>query len=110
MTYVNRVAVVTGGASGIGREVAGALAERGAAVAVADINTEGAKSVAAALVQDGARAEAIAVDVSRPEQADAISARLTENGEIVYRIGEIVAGSDEPAEVDVNTVSDAWGW
>ena len=49
MIYVNRVAVVTGGASGIGREVARALAERGAAVAVADINLEGAEEVAAAL-------------------------------------------------------------
>ena len=78
MIYVNRVAVVTGGASGIGREVARALAERGAAVAVADINAEGAQSVAASLVQDGARTEAIAVDVSRPEQADAMIASAVE--------------------------------
>ena len=41
-----------------------ALAERGAAVAVADINLEGAEEVAAALVQGGAKAEAIACDVS----------------------------------------------
>ncbi|MDE0379548.1 MAG: SDR family NAD(P)-dependent oxidoreductase [Rhodospirillales bacterium] len=74
MIYVNRIAVVTGGASGIGREVARALAARGAAVAVADINMEGAEEVTAALVQDGAKAEAIAVDVSQPEQADAMIA------------------------------------
>ena len=78
MIYVNRSAVVTGGASGIGREVARALAERGAAVAVADINLEGAEQVAAALVQGGAKAEAIACDVSRPEQADAMIARAIE--------------------------------
>ena len=75
MTFVNRAAVVTGGASGIGREVARRLARHGAAVAVADINREGAEAVAAALAEDGARAEAIACDVSRPEQADAMIAR-----------------------------------
>ena len=75
MTYVNRAAVVTGAASGIGREIAGQLARHGAAVAIADINREGAEEVAAALARDGAKAEAIAVDVSRPEQADAMIAR-----------------------------------
>ena len=75
LTYVNRVAVVTGGASGIGREVArGVGRSRGAAVAVADINLEGAEEVAAALAGDGARTEAIAVDVRRPEQANAMIA------------------------------------
>jgi NAD(P)-dependent dehydrogenase (short-subunit alcohol dehydrogenase family) len=78
LTHVNRVAVVTGGASGIGREVARALAAQGAALAVADINLEGAGEVAAALMQDGAKAEAIAVDVSRAEQADAMIARAIE--------------------------------
>ena len=75
MTFVNRAAVVTGGASGIGREVAQALAGRGAAVAVADINRDGAEQVAQALASAGARAEAIACDVSRPEQAEAMIAR-----------------------------------
>ena len=78
MTFVNRAAVVTGGASGIGREVALALAGRGAAVAVADINREGAETVAQALAEGGTRAEAIACDVSRPEQAEAMIARAAD--------------------------------
>ena len=78
MTYVNRTAVVTGGASGIGREIASQLARRGAAVAVADINREGAQEVAAALARDGAKAQAIAVDVSRPEQAGAMIAQAAD--------------------------------
>ncbi len=78
MTYVNRTAVVTGGASGIGREIASQLARRGAAVAVADINREGAQEVAAALARDGAKAQAIAVDVSRPEQAEAMIAQTAD--------------------------------
>ena len=78
MTFVNRAAVVTGGASGIGREVAQALAGRGAAVAIADINRDGAETVAQALASVGARAKAIACDVSRPEQAEAMIAQAAD--------------------------------
>jgi NAD(P)-dependent dehydrogenase (short-subunit alcohol dehydrogenase family) len=78
MDFTNRVAIVTGGASGIGRAVAHQLAERGAAIAVADINREAAETVATALRSEGARAEAIAVDVSQPEQAEAMVARAVE--------------------------------
>ncbi|MDA0230003.1 MAG: SDR family NAD(P)-dependent oxidoreductase [Proteobacteria bacterium] len=63
MDFAGRVALVTGGASGIGREVARQLAARGAAVAVADINMEGAEAVATELVSAGAKAIAIAFDV-----------------------------------------------
>ena len=68
MDFTGQVALVTGGASGIGREVATQLAARGAAVAIADINHDGAEAVAAAWAADGARAIALAVDVIEPEQ------------------------------------------
>jgi rhamnulose-1-phosphate aldolase/alcohol dehydrogenase len=61
-----RVAVVTGGASGIGRASARALAERGAHVVVADLNLEGARAVADELVAAHGlrRALALSVDVT----------------------------------------------
>jgi rhamnulose-1-phosphate aldolase/alcohol dehydrogenase len=61
-----RIAVVTGGASGIGRATARLLAERGAHVVVADMNTEGAESVAEEIVaaQGAGRAVADEVDVT----------------------------------------------
>jgi rhamnulose-1-phosphate aldolase/alcohol dehydrogenase len=61
-----RVAVITGGASGIGRAAARLLAERGAHVVVADLNEDGARQVAEELVAThGARRSiAVAADVT----------------------------------------------
>ena len=61
-----RVAVITGGASGIGRATARALAERGAHVVVADLNADGAQEVADELVAAHGlrRSIAVATDVT----------------------------------------------
>jgi 3-oxoacyl-[acyl-carrier protein] reductase len=59
-----RVAIVTGAASGIGRGIAEAFAEEGAAVAIADKNEQGAQSVADGIAGCGGRAIAVQVDVT----------------------------------------------
>lgn len=71
-SLAGKVAIVTGAASGIGRETAHLMATRGAAVAVADINGPGAASVAKALVADGYSAIHIAVDIADAEQVAAM--------------------------------------
>jgi NAD(P)-dependent dehydrogenase (short-subunit alcohol dehydrogenase family) len=58
-----KVAIVTGAASGIGAETARRLAQEGAAVVVADINLAGAEQVVAQIVQAGAVAAAVRVDL-----------------------------------------------
>lgn len=68
---VGRIAVVTGGASGIGAEVAGMLAARGAAVTVADSNGDRARSVAEAI---GGQAQT--VDVCDRSQVTELFATL----------------------------------
>jgi NAD(P)-dependent dehydrogenase (short-subunit alcohol dehydrogenase family) len=71
-----RVAVVTGGASGIGRSLCLALAERGAAaVVVADIDADGASQVAATLQAAGHRALAVTADVGLTAGAEALVAQ-----------------------------------
>lgn len=67
-----RVAVVTGGASGIGRAVAEVFASAGAAVVVGDLDAEGAESTAAGIVERGGRALAQRVDVSQRAEVEAL--------------------------------------
>ncbi len=59
-----QVAIVTGAASGIGREIAFELARAGAAIAIADINLDGATAVAAEIQTTGGRAIGVAMDVT----------------------------------------------
>ena len=60
-----KVALVTGGASGLGRALSEALALDGALVVVADINCGKAEEVAAGIRHRGAKAEAASLDVSQ---------------------------------------------
>ena len=62
--FTNKVAIVTGGASGIGRGLSEELARQGAIVIVADINVKQAKEVAQAIENAGGRAQAMSLDVS----------------------------------------------
>ena len=62
--FAGKVALVTGGGSGIGRETALVLARRGARVLVADRDEQGAADAAAAVVAAGGEAASLRVDVS----------------------------------------------
>jgi 3-hydroxybutyrate dehydrogenase len=62
-----KAAVVTGAASGIGKAIALALAQQGAAVAIADLNLAGAQVVVDEIVKGGGKALAVAMDVTNEE-------------------------------------------
>ena len=63
--FTGRVALVTGGAGGMGRAISAAFAAAGASVVVADLSTEGGKETAAHIADAGGRAEFVAADVSQ---------------------------------------------
>jgi NAD(P)-dependent dehydrogenase (short-subunit alcohol dehydrogenase family) len=64
MRLQNRAAIVTGGAQGIGKSIAAAFIAQGARVVIGDVNGERAAQTAKELDSSGARAKALAVDVS----------------------------------------------
>ncbi len=83
MKLGNRVAIVTGGAQGIGRAIALGLAREGADVVVADIQPDRAAEAAAEVAALGRRSLAQAVDVSTVADLEAlIQATQTEFGTI----------------------------
>ncbi len=65
--FEGKVAVVTGGGSGIGRGIALGLAAEGMALAIADVNTASAEAVVAEIAEQGGRAIGVSVDVTAPE-------------------------------------------
>jgi len=70
MGVANKVAVITGAASGIGKECARVLLAAGAKVAIADLNAKGAEDVARELDPTGKSAMGIAMDVSSESAVD----------------------------------------
>ena len=71
MSLQNKVALVTGAASGIGRECALTLARKGATVVIADLNQAAADAVAEQIKQAGGKAMGVVMDVTSEEAVNA---------------------------------------
>jgi len=67
----DKVALVTGAANGIGKDIASVFFANGAKVVIADLNMEAAQATALALDPSGARAMAVAMDVTDEAQVEA---------------------------------------
>lgn len=79
MRLSEKVATVTGGGRGIGAAICRAFAREGAAVVVADLNGDNAKEIAKELTSNGGKAVAFEMDVSNPEQAEALVSCAVDN-------------------------------
>jgi 3-hydroxybutyrate dehydrogenase len=105
MQLENKVALVTGAASGIGKEIARTFAQRGARVVIADRNSSAAQAAADELDGSGERAMAVAMDVtSESEVESGTAAAVAAFGRIDVLISnagiQIVAPLDELAYAD----------
>jgi NAD(P)-dependent dehydrogenase (short-subunit alcohol dehydrogenase family) len=84
-TFRDKNAIVTGGASGIGRALCENLAKCGAIVTVADIDHGGAEQVAKSIVSSGGRAEAVTLDVTKKADVEKlINETAQKHGSIDY--------------------------
>lgn len=78
MNVQGKVAVVTGAARGIGKEIARRLLDAGAKAAIADLNLDDAEACAQELDQTGQRALGVSIDVTDESQVDAGMTKIAE--------------------------------
>lgn len=99
-----KVAIVTGGGSGIGRAAAVRFAQEGASVLVADVAGERAEAVAGEIGTAGGSARSFAVDVSDPGQVEAMAAAAVDafGGIDVLMTAAGVLSFGSATETDVN--------
>lgn len=101
--YKNKTAIVTGGASGIGRELCIELAKRGATVFVADINPAGAEKTVAIIENLGGTATVVVSDMRDPEAVARLVNAATSRGPLDYMFnnaGVIMFGEFRDMEYD----------
>lgn len=97
MSALRKVAVVTGGGSGIGAEICRRLAADGCAVIVADRDEANASRVAAEIESGGGEAAPQAVDVTKPDEVDATMRAATERfGSLDVMVASAGIGIQKP--------------
>jgi 2-hydroxycyclohexanecarboxyl-CoA dehydrogenase len=101
-----KTAIVTGGASGIGRATAEALAAAGAFVVVGDIAVAAGEEVAAGIKAQGCRADFVHLDVTDPESIDAFRREVRARSLAVDIVANVAGwGRIQPF---VENTSDFW--
>lgn len=97
INFTDQVVVVTGAGQGNGEAIARAFGAAGASVAVVDRNVETARTVAALMVSEGARAEAFGLDVSDAGACERFAAdvkqRLGSTSVLVNNAGILLRGA-----------------
>ena len=104
----DKVAIVTGGAGGIGTEIAKEYARAGASVVLASRNLDALENVATEVKKLDVRALPVVTDITKPEQVDElVSTTIEEFGRIDIMVNNAGGGSSMKNPED--TPYEAWG-
>ncbi len=108
MRLENKVAIITGGSSGIGRETCLLFAKEGANVVIVDINDEGGQETLQMIESDGGQAIYINADQSQADQCEMMIQKTEEKYgrvDILFNNAGISHANDDDA---INTAEDVW--
>ena len=106
----NQVAIITGGAQGIGGATARRLAEEGAKVLIADMDIEMARANAERIRNAGGVAEVIEADVSRGDDIQAMVDKAVERWNRLNILVNNAFGTKEPDGSAVELTEEAWDY
>jgi len=102
--FKDKICIVTGGASGIGRSLCGQLARHGAYVVMADINLEQLEKAAGSLIEKGLKVKAVDLNVTdEPGFKKVIEDTVAEHGQLDYLFnvaGTAVVGETHSLTMD----------
>ena len=85
MRFKDKVVIITGAASGIGKATAHLMAKKGAQVVVVDVNEKDGQTVAAEIQKSGGIATFISCNVANKEEVTQLFEKTTINERHLYR-------------------------
>jgi NAD(P)-dependent dehydrogenase (short-subunit alcohol dehydrogenase family) len=107
--FENKIAVVTGGASGIGKALVKALLAAGAKVVIADVEQRALDAAVQELGADGGEVHGVVTDVSNPASVEALAQQVYERFNACHLLFNNAGVAAPSANIWETTVND-WKW
>jgi len=101
-SLTDKVAVITGGASGIGRATSLVLSHEGAKIVIADVQAESSEEVASEIRNQNADVLTVTVDVTQPQSVQAMVQEILKNYGRIDILVNIVGGSLPKAVLEMS--------
>ncbi|HUB85124.1 MAG TPA: glucose 1-dehydrogenase [Rhizomicrobium sp.] len=109
MSFLGKTAIVTGGASGIGRAAARGFGAHGAAVVIGDIDADGGEIVAGEIAERGGRAVFVPTDTTVPEDCENLIAEAKNRfGRVDYAFNNVGVADHQIGRATADVPVEVW--